>query len=106
MLRHLKKAAAFCIIGPDDPKTQKIYVKERGWKSKLYSAKGTSFIKDIGFEDKDGDAEPGISILQKEEEKITLLKQVNVSRDGRAPSVLEVFWMIPGVEVSKLAWKR
>lgn len=107
MLKHLEKAAAFCVIGPDDPRTQRAYVKERGWKATLYSAQGSSFIKDMGFEDDDGDAQPGVSILHKgEDRKITILEQVNVSRDDRCPSVLEVLWMLPGMNTGKLAWAK
>ena len=79
MLRHIEKVSAFCVIGPDDPITQKAYLKERKWKAKLYSAKGSTFIKDMGLEDEDGDAEPGISILQKGRGGvITVLEQVHV----------------------------
>lgn len=107
MLKHLEQAAGFCVVGPDDPKTQKAYVKERGWKAKLYSARGSTFIKDIGFEDEDGDPEPGISVLQKGKNgKIAILEQVNVCRDDRCPSVLEVIWMLPGVKPAQLAWKH
>lgn len=96
MLKHLQKDAGFCVVGPDDPKTQKAYVKERGWKAKLYSAEGTSFIRDLGFEDKEGQAQPGVSILEKGKNgEISILSQVNVPRDSRASSVLEVLWMLP-----------
>lgn len=106
MLKYIEKAAAFCIVGPDDPKIQKAYVKERDWKARLYSVEGTSFIKDMGFEDKDGNVKPGISILKKGDGgKMKIIEQCRVDRDGRAPSVLEVFWMLPDVEVGKLAWR-
>lgn len=106
MLKHLEKVAAFCVVGPDDPQTQKEYARERGWKSKLYSAQGTSFIKEMGFEDKQGRVQPGISVLQKRGGKISILEQVNVGRDGRAPSVLEVLWMVPRADVHELAWAK
>ena len=106
MLRKLEKAAAFCVVGPDDPQTQKAYVRERGWKSRLVSARDTSFINDIGFEGAKGDAQPGISILAKKEGAMSLVKQVNVMRDKDCPSVLEVFWMIPGVKTADIAWAK
>lgn len=107
MLRHIEKVSAFCVIGPDDPDTQKTYLKERNWKAKLYSAKGSAFIKDMGLEDEDGDAEPGISIFQKGSDGvITVLDQVNVPNDQRISSVLEVLNMIPDAEMSKIAWNR
>lgn len=106
MLRHIEKVAAFCVIGPDDPETQKTYVKERGWNSPLYSAQGTSFIKDFGFEDEKGNAQPGVSVLQKKNGTLALLQKVNVMRDKKCPSVLEVFWMLPGVKTVELAWHK
>ena len=104
MLRHLEKVAGFCIVGPDDPKTQAAYLKDRGWRCRLYSAKGTSFIRDLGFEDDQGKVQPGVSILERKEGVVTVVKQVNVTRDKHCPSVLEVFWMLPGVKTSDVAW--
>ena len=105
MLKHLKKVTGFVVIGPDDSKTQKAYATKRGWKVKLYSAAGTSFIKDMGFQSKDGSAEPGISILEKSRDgKITVRKQSDVDSDGHAKSVLDVFWMLPGVEIEEIAF--
>ncbi|HEX9756355.1 MAG TPA: DUF899 family protein [Nitrospiria bacterium] len=107
MLKALEKTAGFCIVGPDDPQTQKAYVKERGWLAKLYSARGGTFIKDLGFEDEEGDAMPGVSIFQKGRDgKIFRLEQTNVPKDDRAPSVLEVLWMVPDVEIKDLAWGK
>ena len=106
MRKHLENQAAFCVVGPDDPKTQKRYVRERGWKTKLYSAHGTPFIKDLGFE-QDGAPTPGVSVLRKRKDRrIEIVKQIDVTKDGRAPSVLEVFWMTPGVNVEHLAWGK
>ena len=103
MLKHLEKVAGFCVVGPDDPKTQAAYLKDRGWQCRLYSAKGTSFIRDLGFEDDQGKVQPGVSILERTEGVVRVVKQVNVMRDKHCPSVLEVFWMLPGVETSDVA---
>ncbi len=105
MLKQIETAAAFCLIGPDDPKTQKSYVRKRRWKAKLYSAQGSTFIKDMGFEDEEGGAEPGISILERGKDgKLQLIWQVNVTRDERAPSVLETLWEIPTAKMAELAF--
>ena len=106
MLRHLEKVAAFCVVGSDDPKTQAAYLKQRGWQCKVYSAQGTSFIPDLGFEDKKGKAQPGVSILEKKNGALRVVKQVNVMRDKHCPSVLEVFWMLPDVKTSDVAWAK
>ncbi len=106
MLKHLERVAGFCVVGPDDPQTQAAYLKARGWRSRLYSAKGTSFIRDLGFEDEEGQAQPGLSILEKRDGALRVVQQVNVPRDNDCPSVLEVFWMIPGVKTSDVAWAK
>ena len=105
MLKHLEKVTGFVVISPDDPKTQKAYATKRGWKVKLYSAAGTSFIKDMGFQSKDGIAMPGISILEKSRDgKMTVRKQCGLDSDGHAASVLDVFWMLPGMDTEKIAF--
>ncbi|MBI2162262.1 MAG: DUF899 family protein [candidate division NC10 bacterium] len=106
MLGHLEKVAGFCVVGPDDPKTQAAYLKARGWQCRLYSAQGTSFIRDLGFEDDKGKAQPGVSILARDNGALRIVKQVNVARDKHCPSVLEVFWMLPGVQTADIAWAR
>lgn len=107
MLKHLEKVTGFCVVGPDAPEVQAGYLEERGWHCKLYSAKGTSFIRDLGFEDeKTGKPQPGVSILEKKNDALRVVKQVNVMRDKHCPSVLEVFWMLPGVETSNVAWAK
>src|SRR4030067_284025 len=63
-------------------------------------------IGDVGFENKKGNAQPGASILEKKNGALRLVKQVNVMRDKHCPSVLEVFWMLPGVDTSKVAWAK
>ena len=104
MLDKLEKVAAFCVIGPDDPKTQAEYASGRGWRSRICSADGTSFIKDLGFEGDKGAAMPGVSIVVRNGDSLSVGKQVNVMRDSRCPSVLEVFWMLDGAETSKVAF--
>lgn len=106
MLDRLEKVTAFCVVSPDDPKTQKVYARQRRWKARLYSARGTSFIKDMGFEDRKGNPQPGVSVLTKKNGRLRMVKQVNVMRDRDCPSVLEVFWMLPGVETSDVAWAK
>ncbi|MSO88553.1 MAG: hypothetical protein EXQ89_01010 [Rhodospirillaceae bacterium] len=105
MRKSLEKAASFCIVGPDEPKAQAIYAKKRGWSSRFVSAKGTSFIKDMGFEGEAGDPQPGVSVLKRTKSGISIVKHVNVMRDGDCPSVLEVIWMLPGVKPADIAWK-
>jgi predicted dithiol-disulfide oxidoreductase (DUF899 family) len=106
MRQTIQRLAGFAIIGPDETEAQARYKTRRGWDSPLLSARGTSFIKDLGFEGDDGGAQPGVSILAKKDGEISVVKQVNVMRDRDCPSVLEVIWMVPGNDPQRLAFGR
>jgi predicted dithiol-disulfide oxidoreductase (DUF899 family) len=106
MRKHLERVAGLCVVSPDDPRTQAAYARKRGWSTRMYSGQGSDFIKGLGFEDKRGHAQPGVSVLAKAGGRITLIGQVNVMKDRRCPSVLETLWMIPGADTSKLARRR
>ena len=64
MLHQLERVSGFCVIGPDDPATQADYAAGRGWRSRICSADGTSFIKDMGFENDQGGAPRNLGALQ------------------------------------------
>jgi predicted dithiol-disulfide oxidoreductase (DUF899 family) len=66
VFHHLENRAGFVVVSPNDPETQKKFAASRGWKFKMYSAKGTSFNKDMGFENEKGGAQPGVSVFRKE----------------------------------------
>ena len=66
VFHHLENRAGFVVISPNDPETQKKFAASRGWKFKMCSAKGTSFNKDMGFENEKGGAQPGVSVFRKE----------------------------------------
>ena len=68
-LRHLQDRAAFVVVSPNSVDVQQAVREKRGWTFEMYSAKGTSFIKDMGFES-DGvsynsNAMPGVSTFRK-----------------------------------------
>lgn len=46
---HLQSRAALVLVSPDNPIDQKRFAQERGWRFKMYSAKGTTFVEDMGF---------------------------------------------------------
>jgi predicted dithiol-disulfide oxidoreductase (DUF899 family) len=62
---HLRSRAAFAVVSPDDPKTQRTFAKGRGWKFKMFSVKGTDFNRDLDFADEKGHPWPGVSAFQK-----------------------------------------
>ena len=49
-LRHLQDRAAFVAVSPNSVEVQQAVREKRGWQFEMYSAEGTTFIKDMGFE--------------------------------------------------------
>lgn len=70
VLNHLENRASFVVVSPDDQVTQKEFATGRNWKFKMYSASGSSFSKDMGFQDEKGDYWPGVSTFLKKDGKI------------------------------------
>jgi len=92
--------AAFVVVSPDDPQTQKDYAESRGWKFRMLSAKDTSLFKDMGYADDKGNPWPGMSILKKEGDRIT-----RVARDFFGPGdnynfIFRMFELMPGSPMS------
>jgi predicted dithiol-disulfide oxidoreductase (DUF899 family) len=81
LLPHLKSRAAFALTSPDKPEAQKEFVQSRGWNFPVYSAAGTSFIDDMGFDDEKEGLMPGVSVFTKEADG----KMYRVSRAEFAP---------------------
>jgi predicted dithiol-disulfide oxidoreductase (DUF899 family) len=77
----IEKKAAFALVSPDAPEVQKEFASSRGWKFKTYSAAGSPFTKDMGYETKEGYYWPGASVFHKDKSgKIT-----RVSKDIFGP---------------------
>jgi predicted dithiol-disulfide oxidoreductase (DUF899 family) len=93
--------AAFIVVSPDDPQTQKEYAESRGWKFRMLSAKDSSLTMDLGYQEPEkGYYLPGMSILKKEGDKIT-----RVARDFFGPGdnynfIFRMFELMPGSPMS------
>jgi len=61
ILNHFENRAGFALVSPDNPQTQKTFAESRGWKFKILSGKGGSFINDMGFQSEKGGFIPGFS---------------------------------------------
>jgi len=70
VLPHLENRAAFVVVSPDQPKTQKAFAAKRGWKFRMVSGRGSKFAKDMGFIEGDNPL-PGVSTFRKTGRKIT-----------------------------------
>lgn len=64
----IEKKAAFALTSPDAPEVQKEFAASRGWKLKTYSTDGSSFTKDMGYQDDKGYYWPGVSVFHKEKD--------------------------------------
>ncbi len=97
VLPHLENRAAFVVISPNDPETQKNFATARGWKFRLYSSQETSFNKDMGFENDKGGAQPGVSIFRKERNgQIFRVAQAEFGPGDDFCNVWHLFDLLPG----------
>lgn len=69
-LGHFENRAGFAVVSPDDYQTQREFADSRGWKFRMLSAKGTTFNKDMGFENPEGKPQPGFSTFEKRDGRI------------------------------------
>lgn len=80
LLPHLADRAGFAVVSPDPVAVQQKVAQRRGWKFPLYSGRGTSFIKDMGFQPRPGEPWPGVSVFRRRGRKI-----FRVARAGFGP---------------------
>lgn len=70
-LRHyFADRAGFAVVSPDAVSTQQRFAKSRGWAFPIYSGKGSTFIKDMGFLPKPSEPWPGVSTFRRKGRKI------------------------------------
>ncbi|MCY3991191.1 MAG: DUF899 family protein [Caldilineaceae bacterium] len=66
---HLQDRAAFVLVSPDSPADQQEFARGRGWRFPVYSAQGSDFTADMGFQSTDGGFmsgyQPGVSVFRK-----------------------------------------
>jgi predicted dithiol-disulfide oxidoreductase (DUF899 family) len=66
LVSHLEDQAAFVLESPDRPETQRKFAKRRGWDFRMVSSRGSSFRRDLRYEDREGNPIPGISTFIKD----------------------------------------
>jgi len=67
---HLADRAGIAVVSPDAVGAQQKFAKGRGWEFPLYSGKGSSFAKDMGFMPKPTEPWPGVSAFRRKGRKI------------------------------------
>jgi predicted dithiol-disulfide oxidoreductase (DUF899 family) len=88
------RQSAFCLLTVDEPATVKASIEKRGWKFPIFSAAGTTILKDLGYE-QDGQVGPGITLLKKEGDKIWIVKQRKYFGGDRILGLLDTVWLVP-----------
>ena len=68
--RHLENRAGFVVISPDSLEIQREFAESRGWKFRMATGQGSSFIEDMGFKGEKGWM-PGVSTFRLEKGQIT-----------------------------------
>ena len=65
--QHLQSRAAFVVVSPDGPSVQEDFARKRGWRFPMYSAEGTTFFRDMGFQWDEEEFlsgyQPGVSVF-------------------------------------------
>jgi predicted dithiol-disulfide oxidoreductase (DUF899 family) len=81
---HLASRAAFVVSSPNTVEVQKAFAGARGWRFPMVSHAGTTFAKDLGYFDPDGEDrrhggwEPGVSALRRDGERILRLSDAEL----------------------------
>lgn len=82
--KEIEKKAAFVLVCPDKPEVHKEFAEAHGWNYPTYSANGTEFIYDMGYEIRKDDKVyywPGVSVFEKKDDGSI----VRVSKDYFGP---------------------
>lgn len=70
LLPHLSDRAGFAVVSPDAVSVQQKFAASRGWKFPMYSGKGSTFIKDMGYLPRPTEPMPGASTFRRKGAKI------------------------------------
>jgi predicted dithiol-disulfide oxidoreductase (DUF899 family) len=93
---HLLNRAGFAVISEDDPKAQKKFAAQRGWKFPLLSSRGTRFRKDVGYKAPNGDLWPGVSAFKKDRQgRIFHLSHASLGPGDLYCSIWHLFDLLP-----------
>jgi predicted dithiol-disulfide oxidoreductase (DUF899 family) len=64
---HLESRAGFVVVSPDPPAVQKEFALGRGWRFRMASGAGSTFIQDMGFRGEKSWV-PGVSTFRRDED--------------------------------------
>ncbi len=68
VIPHISRNASVVVVAKQDADTVRAFADQRGWSNlRTVSSGGTSFNRDFGMEDADGNQSPGVSVFVKGE---------------------------------------
>lgn len=60
---HVLSRTALVLVSPDEPAVMREFAASRQWPFRMISMRGTSFARDMGYENEQGQVLPGVSAL-------------------------------------------
>jgi predicted dithiol-disulfide oxidoreductase (DUF899 family) len=93
---HLANRAAFVVVSPDAPETQKKFADSRGWTFRMASHGGGAFAADMGYKSQKGGWLPGVSVFRKEDGKIVRVSDTQLGPYDDFCNVWHLFDLLPG----------
>lgn len=92
---HVASRAAFVVSSPDTPDVQRKFAASRGWTFPMVSHFGTTFAADMGYTSSKGGWLPGISVFQRQGNRIVRVSDARFSPGDDFCAVWHMFDMLP-----------
>jgi len=93
---HVTSRAGFVVTSPDAPEVQRDFAASRGWKFRMVSHAGSTFAADMGFRGGKGNWVPGVSVFQRQGEKIVRVSEATFSPGDDFCTLWHLFDLLPG----------
>lgn len=93
---HLADRAAFVVSSPDSPADQKTFAQSRGWRFPMVSHAKSSFARDMGYMDEDGNSLPGVSVFKRAGGRLVRVSDTSFGPGDAFCSVWHFLDLLPG----------
>lgn len=94
LVPYLESKASLVVTSPEDPIIQQKFHRQKGWNFNMCSTKGSSFRKDLGFEDEHG-PQPGVSTFIKKADGIYLVSSARFGPHDNYCVTYDFFDLLP-----------
>jgi len=95
ILDHLQARAAFVVVSPDPPSTQRKFAAGRGWRFPMASHQGTEFAADMGYRSPEGKWRPGVSAFRKQDGKVVRVNDTGLGPYDDFNAAWHLFALLP-----------